>query len=252
MHIQGLIDGDARLSTPDVAARADEGLWARASIWTIALSATLHALVAALFLITPRSPPDPVAEATPVEIWTAEELAAVSPPTPRPPPAIAPPLRIPPETAPASPLLPTTPPPAAPQPPIAGPRAHDPIRAATMLSAGVLASPRSRGAIAFLKTLDSDGRLEQLCNIEAMAQISSHFPELLATHVVAYAMGDTKISRNALTARGAAFRSKGDWINLSYECRSSADRQTIVSFEFTVGDPVPRRDWSAHNLPSIR
>ncbi len=119
-----------------------------------------------------------------------------------------------------------------------------------MMSAAVLAQPRSRASVAFLKSLDDDGRIEQLCNIEAMAQISDRFPEIRPDSVIAYAMADTQIRRDVIVAKGAAMHGREGWTNLSFTCRTSADRKTVLSFEYLVGDAIPRSEWSSRNLPA--
>jgi len=99
-------------------------------------------------------------------------------------------------------------------------------------------------------SLDADGRLEQLCNLEAMAQIARAYPDLRPDRVIAYARADTTTKDDLLSAAGAAFHSGRDWINLSFTCRASRDRTTMIAFEFEVGEPIPRSDWTALNLPA--
>jgi hypothetical protein len=51
-------------------------------------------------------------------------------------------------------------------------------------------------------------------------------------------------------ADGAAFHSNQQWYNIKFKCDLAADHKKVVSFEFIVGDAVPRNEWTRHNLPA--
>jgi hypothetical protein len=124
------------------------------------------------------------------------------------------------------------------------------IKATRMLSEQWLADPRSREASKMLPLLAADERLEQLCAIEAMAQINAWKSTLRPDRLVAYAMAETKLSRDALLADGAAFHRDQGWYKVKFKCDLSADHTKVVSFKFVVGDVVPRSEWARHNLPA--
>jgi Domain of Unknown Function (DUF930) len=124
------------------------------------------------------------------------------------------------------------------------------FRATRMLSEQWLADPRSAEAKKTLPFLAADERMEQLCAIEAMAQINAWNSTFRPDRLVAYAMAETKVSRNALLADGAAFHSDKKWYNMKFKCDLTADHKKVVSFEFVVGDAVPRREWTRHSLPT--
>ena len=67
-----------------------------------------------------------------------------------------------------------------------------------------------------LLKLDPTTRLEQACDYEVMVRINTKDPRFLADRVVAYTFKDPVIEGNAISAPGAAFRSKGEWYHLSY------------------------------------
>ncbi|WP_230532446.1 DUF930 domain-containing protein [Microvirga roseola] len=113
------------------------------------------------------------------------------------------------------------------------------IRATRILSGDVLAHPGSRKMREALSQMEEGTRLEQLCNIEAMAQIAAALGHFRPEQVVAYAMADTRVTRTAITARGAAFRSGREWLNLAYECQLTPDRTTVRGFAFSVGAAIP-------------
>ncbi len=222
-----------------------------ASRFALAAGAALiaHVIVALLMSLNGAShPAPPFMEAVPVEIATQAEIDALTRPLASPRPASPDPrswrderlAAIPPPNLAAPPL--ETPP----------PRVRETVHATQMLSAEVLAHQRSRAMASFLRSLDAEERLIQLCNIEAMAQIARRYDEFRPDRVVAYAGAETKASGESLTAPRAAFHSNGDWIDFSYVCRASRDRKTIVGFEFSVGESIPRRDWAAKRLPAER
>ncbi len=99
-----------------------------------------------------------------------------------------------------------------------------------------------------LPLFEEETRLEQLCDLEAMAQIAA-LRLFLPDRVVAYAKADTRIVGDTLIADGAAFRSKRLWYGLSFTCGLSANRQAVESFAFTLGSEIPQRLWEKYNLP---
>nr|WP_246711733.1 DUF930 domain-containing protein [Phyllobacterium myrsinacearum] len=166
---------------------------------------------------------------------------------------------VPPETKPAAqPILPpaSTPLPdvlPAPRQEAAPDATEQPAmhKATTMLSAGVLADPRSRQTREALPTLELGTRLEQICNLEAMAQVAKWDKSFKPDRVIAYAMANTKVKSGVITATGAAMRSGGNWYNLAFNCAISPETQQVQSFEFTVGKPIPREQWAGHALAPV-
>jgi len=99
-----------------------------------------------------------------------------------------------------------------------------------------------------LQKLDPDERLEQRCDIEAMDEISGAKAGFRPDKVIAYAFGDPKLEGTTFKAKGAVFRSKGEWYRLSYKCEASSDRLDINAFKYKIGDQVPHEDWAEHYL----
>jgi hypothetical protein len=159
-------------------------------------------------------------------------------------------------TAPTLPAPPATVPQPAPQPlPPETPVASSPVApdamvtARTLLADSVLAHPLSRGTREALKTLDTAERIEQLCNLEAMGQIHAWKAEFEPDRVVAYAMAGIRLTKTVLEADGAAFRSRRHWYNLRFRCELTANGGKIAGFRFRVGEPIPRGEWAARDLP---
>jgi hypothetical protein len=123
------------------------------------------------------------------------------------------------------------------------------IRATRILSGEALAHPLSRKMREMLPLLEEETRLEQLCGLEAVAQIAASLKQFHPDRVVAYARADVKIENNTVTAEGAAFRSHRHWYGLRFACGLGTDRQTVQSFEFSVSEAIPKRLWEKYNLP---
>ncbi|WP_243369416.1 DUF930 domain-containing protein [Microvirga solisilvae] len=201
--------------------------------WIFPASLLLHALLLLALgsLLAPRILPALI-ESIPVEIWSPEDWAIVGTPSSE---------SVPSEMREATPALA--------QPGAPMPQSPDPIRATTMLSSAALAHPQSRAMRTALERMDEETRLEQLCGIEAMAQIAAHLQAFKPDRIVAYAKADVRLARNILIADGAAFRSGREWHEVKFTCEFGANRRNVQAFEFTVGNAIPKRDWERYNLP---
>lgn len=125
------------------------------------------------------------------------------------------------------------------------------ITATAMLSARTLANPLSRQAREALPTLAGAERMVQLCNIEAMEQVHAWRAEFQPDRVVAYAMEDLRASDTRLVANGAAIRIGSRWYNLIFRCELAPDQETVVAFEFQLGDSIPQTAWEDHALEPV-
>ncbi|TGR33649.1 DUF930 domain-containing protein [Mesorhizobium sp. M8A.F.Ca.ET.202.01.1.1] len=125
------------------------------------------------------------------------------------------------------------------------------IHPTRMLSAKTLADPRSKQARADLETLASDERMVQLCNLEAMDQIRQWRADFQPERVVPYATAEEKITGTTIAADGAAFRSGKNWYGLKFKCQLAQDGESVIGFEFLVGDPVARDRWNELGLPAV-
>jgi hypothetical protein len=99
-----------------------------------------------------------------------------------------------------------------------------------------------------LLELDLGARLEQRCDIEAMTRIDKDSKKFSPDRVVAAATAEPKVDGNALHSVGAAFRSKGAWYSLTYDCKTSDDHMDVLSFDYEIGDEIPEDKWSAFGL----
>lgn len=124
------------------------------------------------------------------------------------------------------------------------------VTASRILSDAVLAAPRSRKGTTLLAQLAPSERSEQLCGLEAMAQVGAWDETFKPDQVVAYAMGEPGVSGQVIVADGAALHSRNGWYRLAFKCELTPDLQKVTAFAFHVGAAIPRRDWDSHNLPA--
>ncbi|WP_244482880.1 DUF930 domain-containing protein [Mesorhizobium sp. Root102] len=209
-----------------------------ASPWGISAAVALHALLAAMLALMPlpKPPKRLEEEGVSVDILTQQRFEAST----RPPPM------------PAAPEMPAAVPPRAASPAVSQPPAAPAmIRPTEMLSAKTLADPGSRQARADFATFASDERMVQLCNLEAMDQIRRWRTDYQPERVVPYATAEEKIDGTMIAANGAAFRSRRNWYGLKFRCQLAGDGESVVGFEFLVGDLIPREKWDELGLPAV-
>jgi hypothetical protein len=125
---------------------------------------------------------------------------------------------------------------------------HGQIATSFLIAYAVLAIGSSAKAVddrmaRTLMRVEPDTRLEQVCDIEAMLWVGRTTklkPDRAKSDISAHPihMGDT------MKAPGAAFRSKGLWYALSFECTGTADHLGVLSFSFKVGKPIPKNLWA--------
>ena len=98
-----------------------------------------------------------------------------------------------------------------------------------------------------LRQLDPDARFEQVCDLEAMKRIGkdkTYRPE----RTIVSALADPKVSDATMTGKGGAFKSKGQWYQFSFTCKTSPDHMQVLSFSYQVGEPIPPEQWEKNGL----
>jgi hypothetical protein len=98
-----------------------------------------------------------------------------------------------------------------------------------------------------LDRLDPQTRLEQVCDLEAMKRIKKD-QKYSPDRAQGAASADPKTEGDKLTATGGAFRSKGDWYELSFVCQATPDHMKVLSFEYQTGKPIPKAKWEEYGL----
>jgi hypothetical protein len=208
-----------------------------------AASVALHlALFGVLLLIVPKPAPRPPSEKRiAVEILDPAQFEAVY----RSPAGALPAPQLPDGLA-----LPQNPPdiisfPAdLPLPPHSGEK----IVARRFLSATAFDDPRSAKAKAALSAMLPDEKAIQLCNIEALEQITALDAEYQPDLLTAYSMQSVRLSATSVNAPGAAFRSRGQWFGVAFDCALTPDLAEVVAFEFRIGKAIPHEKWARYNL----
>lgn len=117
-----------------------------------------------------------------------------------------------------------------------------------LLSAGAAAAVEPR-ILRELMALTPQERMEQRCDIEAMDRIRREQKGFSPDKVIAYTFADPQVSGTKFKATGAAFRSRGEWYRLRFKCETSGpERVSIKSFDYQIGEMVPRKDWQQYYL----
>lgn len=98
-----------------------------------------------------------------------------------------------------------------------------------------------------LTRLDPQTRLEQICDREAMRRIKDE-KKLPVDRAQGAASAEPKTEGHKLTAKGAAYRSKGAWYGLTFVCEATPDHMKILSFEYQTGDAIPKAKWEDYGL----
>lgn len=122
------------------------------------------------------------------------------------------------------------------------------IPAQQILSTKILLNPRSRNTRKLLRQLLPEERILQICNLEAMAQISAWSKDLKPDLLLPHIKSETKLVGQLFEVSGGALRSKRRWYNVKYTCEVSEDMEKITEFSFFVGEEIPLSEWEKYEL----
>ena len=98
-----------------------------------------------------------------------------------------------------------------------------------------------------LRQLDPDARFEQVCDLEAMKRIGkdrTYRPE----RSIVGALETPKVVNSTMSGNGGAFKSKGQWYQFSFTCKTSPDHMQVLSFSYQIGEPIPPERWEKSGL----
>ena len=98
-----------------------------------------------------------------------------------------------------------------------------------------------------LDRLDPQTRLEQICDLEAINRIKKD-KQYSPDRAQGAASAEPKTEGHKLTSTGGAFRSKGDWYELSFVCEATPDHMKVLSFDYRTGKPIPKAKWEEYGL----
>lgn len=102
----------------------------------------------------------------------------------------------------------------------------------------MLRDPGMARARATLESLPPEKRLEQTCNIEALAQIGNAGEGFAPDVVMAEAYARSEMTGTHLAASGAIFRSGERWYGLAFDCTLSDDLTSVTAFSYRLGADV--------------
>ena len=83
-----------------------------------------------------------------------------------------------------------------------------------------------------LKTLDPDARFEQVCDLEALRQISRDGKTYKPERTIVSALSTPKVTDATMSGTGGAFKSQGQWFQFSFKCQTTADHMKILAFSY--------------------
>lgn len=115
-------------------------------------------------------------------------------------------------------------------------------KAKKLFSANATGDPIATTA---MRDMPRAARVGELCANELKQQLLHASPPYFPERVPIYGLKDGTV----LEARRAAFRVGGQWYDLSFRCEVDADATKVVSFAFSVGDLIPRSEWSRRKPP---
>ncbi|MET3612049.1 hypothetical protein ABID16_000354 [Rhizobium aquaticum] len=102
-----------------------------------------------------------------------------------------------------------------------------------------------QAAVAAMGDIPREARVGQLCATELREQLRHATPRYNPMMLPAYRLR----FGNVLDVPEAAFRTPGDWYNVSFRCEVDDGGLKVVSFAFKVGDRVPQSEWKARKFP---
>ena len=120
-----------------------------------------------------------------------------------------------------------------------------PFSAILTLAPAYAASHRVESA---LDKLEPVTRMMEVCGIKAGEELRRERAYKSVNRVVMDAIDTPEIENNIVTGTGGAFRDKGHWYQLQFECTLSEDQRSAVSVNFVVGDEIPEDHWEEYGL----
>ncbi|WP_319946678.1 DUF930 domain-containing protein [Ochrobactrum quorumnocens] len=110
-------------------------------------------------------------------------------------------------------------------------------------SKDTLSDPRVKQAIGKLPPRD---RIVQICGIEALEQVRHQrpgtFPDMLAPSAGV-------VSETSFAIRDGAFRSRGKWYAIDFQCQVDTKAMKITNFSYSLGRAIPEGQWDSRQLP---
>ncbi|MET0313057.1 MAG: DUF930 domain-containing protein [Hansschlegelia sp.] len=119
---------------------------------------------------------------------------------------------------------------------------------ACLCAEGSQAAAADRSLQASLMRLEPETRFHQLCDIEMMRRIAAENGSLKPDRVVMDAEHPALLSGDEIKGAGAAVRSRGQWFRMTFRCRATPDRLTVLDLQYRIGSAIPESRWDAIGL----
>ncbi|MDN5929310.1 MAG: DUF930 domain-containing protein [Hyphomicrobiales bacterium] len=112
-----------------------------------------------------------------------------------------------------------------------------------LFSRSITDDPRATTA---MRNMPRDERGGWLCVTELREQLRNasppYFPDILPAYRLTHG--------TAMDIPKAAFRTGGQWYDLSYRCKVDKKATRVESFSLHVGEPIPQDEWARRGLPT--
>jgi hypothetical protein len=110
-----------------------------------------------------------------------------------------------------------------------------------------LSDPRVKEA---LGKLPPKRRVVQMYSIEMLEQIRRNVPGSVPDIIAPTAETIENIDSQLMDVTDAAYRSRGQWFDISYHCETDAKTTTIKAFRYNFGNIIPKSVWSERKIPA--
>jgi Domain of Unknown Function (DUF930) len=101
---------------------------------------------------------------------------------------------------------------------------------------------------AMLKRIEPADRLEQVCDYAAAKRIGRDKNPYHPDRAVIDSISPFEVEGDTIKGNGGAFRSRGEWYQFSFTCKTTPDRLKILSFDYHVGEKIPEDKWNDYGL----
>jgi len=116
------------------------------------------------------------------------------------------------------------------------------------LAAGTSLAAADSHIAAMLERIDPSERLEVICEYAAADRIGRDKNPYHPDRAVIDSISPAKMKGDLAEGTGGAFRSRGQWYQFSFHCKTTPDRLKILSFDYRVGEKIPEDKWDAYGL----
>ena len=120
-----------------------------------------------------------------------------------------------------------------------------PLILSSMIAPAHSASHRVEKA---LDRLEPVTRMMEVCGIKAGEELRRERGFKSVNRVVVDAIDTPEIDDNVVKGTGGAFRDKGRWYRLEFECTLTEDQRAAVSVDYVVGVEIPEDQWEEYGL----